>query len=281
MFDQEFFRAILLGIVQGITEFLPISSDGHLALMQSILDTCFGKLTGADAEGKVLELILMLHVGTLLSIIVIYWNDLIRLVRQPRLCGLIILATIPVGLVGLIFKKYFEEAFDSPLVAGIGLLVTAAVLLAAQRLERPRIRDMELTPLQAWWIGCCQALAPFPGVSRSGMTIAGGLVVGMERAAAARFSFLIAIPAVGAACLLEFKDIAKRGYTLNGMPALLVGGITSAVVGYFALTWLLRMVTQRRLHWFAYYCIVVGVITIVVNVVPQKPVESTAIEQSK
>jgi undecaprenyl-diphosphatase len=282
MFDQEFFRAILLGVVQGITEFLPISSDGHLALMQFILDSCFGKLNGANVKGKELELTLILHVGTLLAIIVIYWNDLIRLFRQPRLCGLIVLATIPVGVVGLAFKKYFEEAFQSPLIAGVGLLVTAGVLLAGQRWERPRIHDVQdLTPLHAFWIGCCQALAPFPGVSRSGTTIAGGLICGLERVAAARFSFLMAVPAISAACLLEFKDIVQRGYMLNGMPAMVAGTITSAVVGYLALNWLLRIVTQRRLHWFAYYCIVVGTITVIVSIVPIHNAKPVAVEQSK
>jgi undecaprenyl-diphosphatase len=169
------------------------------------------------------------------------------------------------------------------------VLVTAGVLLAGQRWERPSISDVEkLTPLQAFWIGCCQALAPFPGVSRSGTTIAGGLICGLERIAAARFSFLMAVPAISAACLLEFKDIVERGYMLNGVPAMVAGAITSAVVGYLALTWLLKMVTQRRLHWFAYYCIVVGTITIVANVVlqkstvvPQNGAQPAGIEQSK
>ena len=134
MFDLETCRAILLGVVQGITEFLPISSDGHLALMQASLNHWFG----TQGEGNTLELVLALHVGTLISIIAIFWKDLVRLPRQPWLCALLILATIPAGVVGLLFKETFEQTFNSPLMAGIGFLVTAAALLAGQRVEHPR-----------------------------------------------------------------------------------------------------------------------------------------------
>ncbi|MDB5337053.1 MAG: uppP, partial [Planctomycetaceae bacterium] len=159
MFDLETARAILLGVVQGITEFLPISSDGHLALMQSGLNQWFG----TTGDGNTLELVLALHVGTLVSIILVYWKDLIQLPRQPWLCGLLILATIPAGVVGLLLKETFEQTFNSPLMAGIGFLVTAGVLLAGQWSERPRIQEQQLTLLQAFWIGCCQTLALLPG----------------------------------------------------------------------------------------------------------------------
>lgn len=258
MFDLETGRAILLGIVQGITEFLPISSDGHLALLQSSMNHWFG----TTGDGNTLELILALHVGTLVSIVAIYWKDLIRLPRQPWLCGLLILATIPAAVVGLLLKETFEQTFNSPLIAGIGFLVTAAALLAGQWSEHPRIREQELTWLQALWIGCCQTLALLPGISRSGTTIAAGLSTGLERNASARFSFLMAVPVVGGATLLMVKDVIEQGHTSNGFTALIAGAITSAVVGYFALAWLLRMVTQRRLHWFAYYCLALGFVTI-------------------
>lgn len=261
MFDLETARAILLGVVQGITEFLPISSDGHLALLQSGLNQWFGT-TGA---GNTLELVLALHVGTLVSIILVYWKDLIQLPRQPWLCGLLILATIPAGLVGLLLKETFEQTFNSPLVAGIGFLVTAAVLLAGQWSERPRIREHELSLWQAFWIGCCQTLALLPGISRSGTTIAAGLSTGMERSASARFSFLMAVPVIGGATLLMVKDVIEQGHTSHSLSALVAGAITAGVVGYFALTWLLRMVTQRRLHWFAYYCLTLGIATIIIS----------------
>lgn len=258
MFDMETARAILLGVVQGITEFLPISSDGHLALMQASLNHWFG----TTGDGNTLELVLALHVGTLISIIAIYWKDLLRLPRQPWLCGLIILATIPAGVVGLLFKDMFERTFNSPMMAGIGFLVTAAALLAGQRSEHPRINEQQLSLWQALWIGCCQTLALLPGVSRSGTTIAAGLSTGMERNASARFSFLMAVPVIGGATLLMVKDVIKQGHTSNSLTAMIAGAVTAGVVGYFALSWLLRMVTQRRLHWFAYYCLILGTVTI-------------------
>lgn len=261
MFDLETCRAILLGIVQGITEFLPISSDGHLALVQSSLNRWFG----TTGDGNTLELILALHVGTLVSIVAIYWKELIRLPRQPWLCALLILATIPAGVVGLLLKKTFEEMFNSPLIAGFGFLVTAVVLLAGQWAEHPRINEQQLTLWQALWIGCCQTLALFPGISRSGTTIAAGLSTGLERNASARFSFLMAVPVIGGATLLMVKDVIEQGHTSNGVGAMIAGAVTSAVVGYFALSWLLRMVTQRRLHWFAYYCLALGIVTIAWN----------------
>jgi undecaprenyl-diphosphatase len=261
MFDLETARAILLGVVQGITEFLPISSDGHLALMQSGLNQWFG----TTGEGNTLELVLALHVGTLVSIILVYWKDLIQLPRQPWLCGLLILATIPAGLVGLLLKDTFEKAFNSPLIAGMGFLVTAAALFAGQWSERPRIREQDLSLWQALWIGCCQTLALLPGISRSGTTIAAGLSTGLERTASARFSFLMAVPVIGGATLLMVKDVIERGHSDHSLSALIAGAVTAGVVGYFALTWLLRMVTQRRLHWFAYYCLTLGILTIALN----------------
>jgi undecaprenyl-diphosphatase len=258
MIDEETGRAILLGVVQGITEFLPISSDGHLALMEQGLDHWFGK-TG---DGNTLELVLALHVGTLVSIILVFWKDLIKLPRQPWLCGLLILATIPAGLVGLLLKDTFEQAFNSPMIAGFGFMVTAAALLAGQWFERPRIQEQQLTLLQAFFIGCCQTFALLPGVSRSGTTIAAGLSTGLERSASARFSFLMAVPVIGGATLLMVKDAIKAGHTSHSLSALIIGATTAGLVGYFALSWLLRMVTQRRLHYFAYYCLVLGIATV-------------------
>lgn len=258
MFDNETLRAIILGIVQGITEFLPISSDGHLALMQSSLNHWFGE-TGA---GDTLELVLALHLGTLISIIAVFWKELKDLPKRPALCGLIILSTIPAGIVGLLLKKTFEEAFNSPLIAGVGFLVTSLALLIGQRLERPRIQEGQLSWLQAVWIGCCQTLALLPGVSRSGTTIAAGLSTGLDRSASARYSFLMAVPVIGGAILLQAKDVWEKGETSHSSLALGLGALTAGLVGYVSLSWLLRIVTQRRLHWFAYYCLVLGVLTI-------------------
>jgi len=263
MFDVETGRAVLLGVVQGITEFLPISSDGHLALMQAGLDRWLGK----SGNGRTLELVLALHVGTLVSIIAVFWKDLIKLPRQPWLCGLIVLATIPAGLVGLLLKDTIEQTFESPFVAGLGFICTACVLLFGQWVERPRMQEQQLSVLQALWIGCCQTFALLPGISRSGTTIAAGLSTGLERSASARFSFLIAVPVVGGATLLMVKDVVQAGQPSHSLSALIVGAITAGLVGYFALTLLLRMVTQRQLHWFAYYCLVLGIATLTWTVI--------------
>lgn len=272
MFDLETARAIVLGVVQGITEFLPISSDGHLALLQAGLNRWFG----TTGDGNTLELVLALHVGTLISIILVYWNDLKQLPRQPWLCGLLILATIPAGLVGLLLKETFEKSFNSPLIAGLGFLVTAGALLIGQWSERPRLREQDLSLWQALWIGCCQTLALLPGVSRSGTTIAAGLSTGLERTASARFSFLMAVPVIGGATLLMVKDVIEQGHTSHSLSALIAGAVTAGVVGYFALTWLLRMVTQRRLHWFAYYCLALGCLTIAwSSAYPETPAHPT------
>lgn len=261
----EYIEAIVLGIVQGIAEFLPISSSGHLVILQEPLSRWLG--TPADETGN-LQLYVALHFGTLLSILVVYRDDLKQLVRKPRLCIAIVLATIPVVIVGFGFKDALEEAFATPLLAGCMLLVTAFLLLLGQRMERGDRSCDEISLLQAVAIGLFQAVAIVPGISRSGSTIAGGLVVGLRRDAAATFSFFIAIPAISGAVVLHLAEAVTKGeWGETSVSALLVGAGTSFVVGYFALRWLLRIVSQRRLHWFAYYCGLAAAATIIWKVI--------------
>lgn len=258
--DSEFFQAIILGVVQGIAEFLPISSSGHLVIFDALLQQFFGTSTG---DSEKLQLNVALHLGTLFSIVFVYWSDLWRLLRQPKLIVCIIVATIPAAVVGLTLKDWFESLFQTPLVAGCCLFATAGLLLAGQHFERNELPIDKLTPGRALIIGLFQAIALLPGISRSGSTIAGGLLTGLRREAATAFSFFIAIPAIGGAAVLTARDIWKgAGETIDPV-IMLAGMITSFVVGLFALTWLIRIVTQRKLHWFAIYCGTVGLLTVI------------------
>lgn len=264
----EYLQLILLGIVQGIAEFLPISSSGHLVLTEQLLSAWGGEPL---AEGKTVEV--MLHVGTLAAIVVVYFHDLLLMLRQPRSIALIIVATIPAAVVGLTLKDWFETAFDSPVVVGFGLLVTAALLLLGQKLERASVNDAAMPWLTGVIIGCFQALALVPGISRSGSTIAGGLLTGVDRLGATRFSFLLAIPVTSGAVILTAKDAWEMGDTSVAVAPLLLGMLVSFVTGWLTLKWLIRLISQRKLHWFALYCAVVGVTTLVVCTLRPVPAE--------
>ncbi|MCL4108570.1 UNVERIFIED_CONTAM: hypothetical protein GTU68_022872 [Idotea baltica] len=177
--------------------------------------------------------------------------------------ALIIVATIPVGVIGVLLKGFVDDHFQTPLVAGCALLLTAVFLLVGKRLQSVEQATEELTFGGALAVGIFQAVAIVPGISRSGSTIAAGLACGLKREAAARFSFLIAIPAIGGAAVLELKDLVSGEKTFSGEPgALFLGMIVSCVVGLLALNWLIRMVAKDKLHWFAIYCVVVGCATI-------------------
>lgn len=259
-FMNEYVQVILLGIVQGIAEFLPISSSGHLVLSEQILGWAGGG--PSVAAGKDVEV--MLHLGTLLAIVLVYWRDLQRIAFQPRTLLLLFVATLPAAICGLAFEDWFDQAFDTPLVAGFGLLMTAVLLMAGQSWERARFTDERLPWVCGILIGCFQAAALVPGISRSGSTIAGGLLTGVDRISATRFSFLLAIPVTLGAVLLTGKRIWETGESTAQPGTLIVGVIVSFVTGVITLRWLIRIISQRRLHWFAIYCAVVGTVTILV-----------------
>lgn len=253
MHEIPFWQVIILGIVQGITEFLPVSSDGHLALLQNL----FG------IHEHVLTLTIVLHFGTLLSILLVYRHDLLPLLKQWKLCALIVLATIPAGFVGLTLKSYIEQASQVPWIAAAGLIATAVLLLVGQYWERNRDGLEKLGPAQALLIGLFQTIAILPGVSRSGSTISAGLMTGLRRDAATTFSFFIAIPVLAGACLLEGKDLLAEHFPPHVLWMLAAGALTSFVVGVAALQFLIRLVKQRQLHWFAYYCLALAAVTFV------------------
>lgn len=254
---SDYVSVIVLGLVQGISEFLPISSDGHLVIAAQILNWFFGHDVAAGKDVEVL-----LHLGTLGSIVVVYARDIWQSRRDLRLWGLIALATIPAVIVGLTLEDWFDQVFDSALAAGFGLLITAALLGLGQALERGGYSEKTLPWPAMVLIGCFQALALLPGVSRSGCTIVAGLLTGMDRISATRLSFLLALPVTaGAIGLTGLRLLQKGTLPVAGGP-LLAGVAVSFLVGCVALQGLIRLVTQRRLHWFAMYCAIAGLVTI-------------------
>lgn len=274
--------ALIMGIVQGLAEYLPISSSGHLEIFRDILGL---DLSGAEA----LEFDLVLHAATVLSTIVVLWHEFAGLCKSfftlkmdsdfMYVCK-ILLSCIPIAIVGFCFKDRVEAFFGQDLtVVGICLLVTAALLTfawfyrtrpeleaaAKSKIGRPRPRGHEVTWADAFIIGCAQAIAVLPGLSRSGTTIATGITLGVKRDAVAKFSFfMVIIPILGEA-LLSLKDIATGEATTGnvGTTALLTGFIAAFVVGCAACKWMLEIVKRGKMVWFAVYCAIIGILCIV------------------
>ncbi len=249
---------LILAVVQGIAEFLPISSSGHLVIL--------GSLLGELSASPTLEIIL--HAGTLGSILVVYWRHILRLLsKDHRVISRLVVGTIPAVVIGLTIKLQFEHLLRSPVLAGAMLLVTATMLIVLGRL-RSRSGTYESMSLRdAFLVGCFQAFAILPGVSRSGSTILGGRLMGLKNEDSVTFSFLLAIPAILGATVLELKDVwsdYSEGAALDFQPMqLAVGAAVSFVVGILALWWLIGWSRRDRLHWFAWWCVPVGIAAMV------------------
>lgn len=268
-------QSIILGIVQGITEFLPISSSGHLVIVPFLL-----KWDIPPYEAFVFDI--LVQVATLIAVLAFFWKDFYIILRgvlrglrrkrpfetQPaRLGWYILLATIPAGIAGILLKDIVERAFASPLATSIALFATAILLAISERVgKRQRILE-EITWVDALIIGFYQVLALFPGLSRSGATIAGGMTRDLERPAAARFSFLIAVPIMLAAGLGAILDLLKIPNLSAIFPVFIPGFIAAAIVGYLAIGWLLSFLARYSLYYFAAYCAIVGLIVLVVTIV--------------
>ncbi|MBI3960551.1 MAG: undecaprenyl-diphosphatase UppP [Chloroflexi bacterium] len=270
----EIIKAIVLGIVQGATEFLPVSSSGHLVIVPWLLGWQPGDLLFDT----------ILHWGTLVSIALVFWADFVRIIRatltslarrsladpNARLGWWIVLATIPAAASGLLLKDSIEELFHSPVTAGTFLFVTAALLLGSEWLARRGSSHTTLNRLSladAILIGLAQAVALAPGISRSGSTIAAGLARGLRRDEAARFSFLLGTPAFLGAGLLQLADVLgtdPSALTVQA-PALLAGFVASAIAGLVAIRFLLAYLRRRTLYPFAFYCIALGIVVLLVN----------------
>lgn len=257
-------HALFLGILQGITEFLPISSSGHLIVAEHYFQLPVADLQSFDVA---------VHFGTLLAIFVYFRKDIGRLIiafgqmlaRKPvdqeekAKIGYLILATIPAVLVGLFFNDFLKEQFRNTTSVAIMLLVVAVYFVIAELIKRKR-KTVKIGLLQASLIGCAQAIALIPGVSRSGITIATGLVQGVRRDEAARFSFLLGSIAITAATLLSVYKVLKGEFSMPAVDVLTVGIMSSFVAGYFAVSLLMKFLKSHPLHAFAIYRIMLAVI---------------------
>ena len=264
---MDWLQALILGIVQGLTEYLPVSSSGHLAIGQEI----FGMDSG---EGK-LAFTVLLHIATVLSTVVILWKEIVWIIKDlfkfewnegTKYAVNILISMIPVGIVGLFFKDKVEEVFGSGLtVVGICLLITAA-LLAFSYFAKPRQKE-NISPLHAFIIGIAQALAVLPGLSRSGSTIATGLLLGNKKERLAQFYFLMVIPPILGEMLLDIKDVAEQGVSASfgGISPLsvIIGFVAAFIVGCLACKWMINIVKKGKLIWFAVYCAIVGLAIII------------------
>ena len=253
-------QAIILGVVQGLTEFLPVSSSGHLQLANEILGT------DLNPESN-LTFSLTLHAATVLSTVVILWTEIWKLIKgvfsrtftaEQAYVLKIIISMIPVGIVGLFFKDYIEAAFSSIAVVGVMLLVTAALLTFAYY-AKPRQKE-SLSYRDAFIIGLAQAVAVLPGLSRSGSTIATGLLLGNKKESVAQFSFLMVLPPILGNALLDCLK-GDFGGGVETLP-LVAGFVTAFITGCIACKWMIDIVKRGKLIWFAIYCAIAGVVAL-------------------
>jgi undecaprenyl-diphosphatase len=255
-------RAIILGLIQGATEFVPVSSSGHLVLVPWLL--------GWEEPGLTFDTIL--HLGTLLAVLAYFWRDWWRLIvawlqglarwrwddPDAQLAWLLLLGTLPAALLGFFLEDFFESLFGQPAWVAFFLLVTAGLLALSEWLGRPRRSIVDLRWYDALFIGLGQAAAIAPGISRSGATMAAGLGRGLQRPAAARFSFLLATPVILGAGAFKLLDLLVLPDPLAQAPVLVAGFLAAAISGYFCIWGLLRYLQRGRLYPFAIYCTLAG-----------------------
>lgn len=247
-------EAALLGIIQGLTEFLPISSSGHLVIGQEVL--------GISVAGIVFEVVV--HLGTLGSVLIVFWPDILQLIKllkstttQKYILALAI-GTVPALIIGLLFKDIISEAFDNIRFVAITLMITGIILLTTKFITI-KLKDISIS--RGLLIGIAQAMAIVPGISRSGMTISLGMYLGIAPEKAAKFSFLLAIPAIAGAGLLTGFDLIDASESMLPWSVLIIGFISSLLVGWVSLKWLLGLIKSGKFYWFGVYCIFVGLLS--------------------
>lgn len=281
-------QAIVLGIIQGLTEFLPVSSSGHLSLFKVVFNV--------NIEGGLLYDV-MLHIGTLVAIFVAFHKDVFELIKEgfgflfdvisnlgifiSRLFGgkkdyrnvlkssyrrfvlLIIIATIPTGIIGVVGGDFVEKAQQGLLIPGICLIITAVLLLIADRVKKGNINASNAKNSSALAVGVSQGIATLPGLSRSGTTITACLLCGFEKEFAVKFSFLMSVPAILGAALLEVKDFSSSDVIATEIPVYVIGMLVAGVVGYICIKTMLVIVKKHKFTFFSIYCFLVGLIALV------------------
>ena len=269
---MTYFEAVILGLVQGLAEFLPISSSGHLALLQQFF--------GID-ENKVLLFAVMLHVGTLISVFIVYWRDIAELIvelfltikdlctgkglrlqeRPVRKLGImIIVATIPTGIIGILFNDLFDSLYNSIIPIGIGLIITGFLLVMAERMGASNRGIEQMNFRNALFIGTVQGIAICPGISRSGSTLFGSLICNLDRKFAVKFVFLISIPSILGSAVMEAPAALESGFDMAQLGPVLVGMIVAAVSGLIAIKTMIKIVSDKKLNYFSYYVWALGLI---------------------
>ncbi|HWS43971.1 MAG TPA: undecaprenyl-diphosphate phosphatase [Pseudoflavonifractor sp.] len=277
---MTYLMSVIMGVIQGVAEFLPISSSGHLALFQAF----FGM---EDVESSHMFFAVLLHFGTFISVCIVYWRDIVDMVREfflgiaalfsgkrgrgtpppaRRLVMLIVVATLPL-FVMVFLKDYIAVLFQSSIMVSVALLATGFLLFFADRLPKGHKTAKNATVGDAVVVGVAQAIAIIPGLSRSGTTISAGMFQGFDRGFAVRFSFLMSLPAVLGANILEMKDAVEAGFDFSLLPVYLVGVLTATVVGYFSIRLVKSMADKGKFGKFAYYCWAVGAISLIAGII--------------
>lgn len=269
---MDIIQAIIIGLVQGLTEFLPVSSSAHLTFIQELL--------GVEAS---LAFDVLLHLGTIVAVISYFWRDILQMIiaffsslvdlvkgrfiseikkdQYKKLTWYVIIAIIPVGIMGYLFNSSIESLYSGISVPAFFLLITGCILYFSQRMNSGEINLKNMSWKEAIIVGCGQACALLPGLSRSGTTIATGLFLGLDKEFAAKFSFIISIPVILGAAVYELKDVSFSGNV--ELTVWIIGFLVAAISGYLAIKFLLKLIKERSLDIFAYYCWIVGAIILV------------------
>lgn len=276
---MSYFEAVILGLVQGLAEFLPISSSGHLALLQQWFNI---------NEDKVLLFAVLLHVGTLISVFIVYWRDIwelivelcltvkdlctgkgLRLEERPvrKLGIMIIVATIPTAIIGLLFNDIFDRLYTSILPIGIGLIITGFLLVFAERTGSSNRGIEKMNFRNALFIGTVQGIAICPGISRSGSTLFGSLICNLDRKFAVKFVFLISIPSILGSAILETPDAIAAGVEISQIGPIIVGMAVAAVSGLIAIKTMIKIVSDKKLSYFSYYVWALGAAVVIYSII--------------
>ena len=275
---MSYLESIVLGLVQGLAEFLPISSSGHLALLQQ----WFG-----IEEDKVLLFAVLLHVGTLISVLIVYWKDVwelivelgltikdiftgkgLRLNERPvrKLGVMIIVATIPTGLIGVLFNDFFNGLYNSVIPIGVGLIITGFLLVIAERMGDSNRGIKQMNYRNALFVGVVQGIAICPGISRSGSTLFGSLICNLDRNFAVKFVFLISIPSILGSAVMEAPAAIEAGMSMSELGPILAGMAVAAVSGLIAIKTMIKIVSNKKLSYFSYYVWALGLFVVLYGI---------------